>query len=84
MGCMSETTATDTPQTQSPKIITWDEAKDLVATCRVREAYQSHSSDVWLTLKDGSEVQTKSPGLDLIIDELGAHPKCGDVAIILE
>ena len=79
MGCMS-----DAPDAPTVKTISWGEAVTLVAECKVAEAYQSHSSDVWLMLKGGTDVLTKAPGLDLIIEEIGNHPECGDVPIILE
>ena len=64
--------------------ITWDEAKALVAACKVDTVNQSHALDVILSLKDGSQLATVEPGIDMIFDEVGAHPECGHVGIITE
>lgn len=64
--------------------ISWDEAKALLADCKVDTVYQSHQLDVILTLKDGTQKATVEPGLDVIFHEVGAHPACGDVGVITE
>lgn len=64
--------------------ITWDEAKALLAACKVDTVYQSHQLDVILTLKDGTQKATIEPGLDVIFHEVAGHPECGHVGVITE
>lgn len=81
-GCMSDQGGTAGPE--KADVVNWNQALGLVSECRVESAYQAHSGDVWLTLKYGTTVKTRAPALDQIVHELGKHPECGDVPIILE
>lgn len=79
--CMESQPASTAPTYDQ---ITWDEAKALLAECKVDTVYQSHQLDVILTLKDGTQKATVEPGLDMIFHEVGEHPECGHVGVITE
>ena len=55
--------------------VTWDEAKDLITSGMVTQAFQSHALEVRLYLKDGTSVVTTEPQIDEVIRVIRA---CGE------
>ncbi len=64
--------ATPTPY---PEEVDWETAVEILNTGDVEMVIQSHNLDVTLTMKDGSEIQTVEPTIDLIFVEI---EKCGN------
>lgn len=56
--------------------ISWSEALSLLNNDKVELVGQSHSLDVYLSLTDGTNLVTKEPYIDAIVDEI---EKCGEV-----
>ncbi|MFA6376037.1 MAG: hypothetical protein WCX69_01395 [Candidatus Paceibacterota bacterium] len=70
-----ETTAFDA-------ISTWDAIRLAISECRAVKAFQSHSKDVSLELKNGSKLVAVEPDIDDIIATVdAARAKCGDIPI---
>ncbi len=65
--------------------VSWQEAIEILKSGKVDSVFQTHSRVVTLIMKDGSELQTREPSIDLVfdvIDECGAP--CADIAKITE
>jgi hypothetical protein len=58
-----EPTATGQPA-PTPESIPWSDAVRLITDCDVTFVMQAHSLDVWLTLRDGSQVRAVEPRID--------------------
>lgn len=56
-------------------IVSWNEAVKILNTGQVSEISQNHSLDVTLVLKDGTQIHTKEPTIDVIFEEV---KKCGE------
>lgn len=69
-----------------PPTISWDEAVNQIKTCNVVQITQTHSLDVYLSLKGGHNVKTEEPAIDdvfAVVHE--ARTTCGnDVTIATE
>lgn len=78
-------TETAIPTRTPPPSVTWEEALDLIRTCQVKTAAQTHARDVFLYLDDGREFVTIEPQIDLIFSEArAAEPYCGQIQIATE
>ena len=67
------------------KKISWEEAKKLVRDCQIEFGFQAHSQYVTLNLKNGTEVYTYEPEIDLILKEAErVKDKCGEVQFAIE
>ena len=64
------------PATPYPSEVDWETAIEILNSGEVEMVVQLHSLEVTLTLKDGSEVRTIEPSIDLIFQEVD---KCGRV-----
>jgi hypothetical protein len=53
----------------------WGEAIKILNNGEVEEAYQAHSLDVTLVLKNGTPIYTREPSIDDFFDEV---EKCGE------
>jgi hypothetical protein len=65
--------------------VSWDEAKQLITSGQVQQAFQTHALEVRLNLKDGRSVVTTEPRIDevfQVIRDCGAP--CADVMIATE
>jgi len=65
--------------------VSWTTVPDIFETGTVETVFQTHSRRVTLQLKDGSEVSTREPRIDLVFDvieECGAP--CADIIVITE
>ncbi len=65
--------------------ITWEEARTFILNGEVASAFQAHSLEVRLTLKDGRQVTTTEPTIDAVfavIEECG--DVCADIALATE
>ncbi len=68
----------------APKV-PWEEAIDLIQSGGVGSVVQYHSREVALIMKDGGEIWTREPIIDLvfdIIEECGAP--CAEISLITE
>ncbi len=73
----SEGTTSTNKQTTKTEI-TWEEAVELIGSCRVESVFQDHSRNVGLTLKDGTSRSTIEPEIDMVLEEAEiASNKCG-------
>lgn len=59
----------------SERTVSWNESIEILNNGKVKGVFQSHSLNVILTLKDGTNIITKEPGIDNIFDEV---EKCGN------
>jgi hypothetical protein len=58
--------------------ISWEEAVELIKNCQVTMVSQTHSRDVYLSLRDGTSRSTVEPRIDMVSQEAGnASDKCG-------
>jgi hypothetical protein len=81
---MTTPAATATP-TATAGEISWEEAKGLLAECRVASVMQTHALDIYLVLDDGTEVHTTEPGIDDIFLEIdGLDEGCRPQSIATE
>jgi hypothetical protein len=65
--------------------ISWAQAFDLLRGGHVTMVAQLHSGEVRLTLTNGAEVNTMSPYLDAIFDEVQAcGAPCADIVLAME
>lgn len=60
--------------TPYPAEVDWGTAIEILNSGEVEMAAQLHSLEVILTLKDGAEIRTVEPSIDLIFEEV---QKCG-------
>lgn len=63
------------PGSEEAPMISWEQAQDLILKGRVSEVFQLHNLTVFLTLDDGTRVQTVEPAIDDVFDLL---EQCGD------
>lgn len=70
----AEATPSPTASAASSGEISWDEAKELLADCRVTGVTQTHALDIYLMLDDGTEVHAVEPSIDLIFSEIDNLP----------
>jgi hypothetical protein len=78
-GCSSNgISATTTPTVLSgaahPSEVDWEAAVEILKTGEVEMVTQLHNLDVFLTLKDGTEIKTVEPRIDAVFEEID---KCG-------
>jgi uncharacterized membrane protein YwzB len=67
------------------KEVSWEAAVEILKNCEVKIASQTHSLDVYLSLKDGSSIHTKEPRIDLIGEEIiKLREKCGEILYATE
>lgn len=60
----------------------WQNVVNAIFQCEVDTAWQAHSREVSVDLKDGSKLYAVEPGIDDIIDiAREASPACGDIRI---
>lgn len=65
--------------------VSWSEAVQRLQECRVSQAGQSHSRDVFLKMKDGRHVRSAEPALDDLWDVLGSlREGCGPSSVWTE
>ena len=69
-GCLGITSRT----ISYPDEVNWETAIEILNTGDVEMVAQLHSLEVILTLKDGAEIRTVEPSIDLIFEEV---EKCG-------
>lgn len=67
--------ATQVPPTPYPDEVDWETAVEILNSGNVTMVVQSHSLDVALTMKDGSQIHTTEPSIDAIFAEI---EKCGE------
>ncbi len=66
-------------------VVDWDTAVEILNTGEVEAAFQTHSLDVTLMLKDGRSIDTVEPGIDDIFDAIDAcGTPCQTIAIATE
>ena len=65
---------TQVEPTPYPSEVDWETAVEILNTGEVEMVAQLHSLEVFLTLKDGTEIRTVEPIIDAIFDEV---EKCG-------
>ncbi|MCH7484841.1 MAG: hypothetical protein IIA90_06805 [Chloroflexi bacterium] len=66
-------------------VVSWEEAVERLQQCRVSLAGQSHSRDVFLTMKDARHVRAVEPVLDDLWDVLDSLPEgCGPRSVWTE
>lgn len=68
-GCLGEGKSTPYPSQ-----VEWDTAVEILNSGEVEMVAQLHSLEVILTLKDGTEIRTVEPSIDLIFQEV---EQCG-------
>lgn len=67
------------------KEVSWEAAVEILKNCEVKIVSQTHSLDVYLSLKDGSSIHTKEPRIDLIGEEIiKLREKCGEILYATE
>ncbi len=65
--------------------VDWETAVEIVNSGEVEMAFQTHSLDVTLMLKDGRRIETVEPGIDDIMDVIDAcGSPCQNIAIATE
>jgi hypothetical protein len=73
------------PGTGQYETITWEEATNLILEGNVSQVTQLHNLTVFLTLKDGTMLETVEPAIDdvfNVIDQCG--DPCSDIVIATE
>ena len=60
--------------TPYPSEVDWETAIEILNSGEVQMVAQLHSLEVFLTMKDGSEIRTVEPTIDAIFEEV---EKCG-------
>jgi hypothetical protein len=63
------------PGAEQATIVSWEEAQNLIQEGQVAQVTQLHNLTVFLTLDDGSMVQTIEPDIDDVFDVI---EQCGD------
>jgi hypothetical protein len=63
------------PAPEEGEMISWEEAQSLILEGQVTQVTQLHNLSVYLTLEDGSTVQTIEPNIDDVFDVI---EQCGD------
>lgn len=73
------------PGSEQATIIRWEEAQDLLVEGRVVQVTQLHNLTVFLTLEDGSMVQTIEPNIDDVFEAIEqCGEACADIAVATE
>ncbi len=62
--------------TPYPSEVEWETAIEILNSGEVEMVAQLHSLEVFLTLKDGTEIRTVEPAIDAIFEEV---QKCGEL-----
>jgi hypothetical protein len=71
--------------TPYPAEVDWETAVKILNTGDVKVVMQAHSLDVYLTMKDGSEIKTVEPQIDDIFREIEACGRpCRDIVQVTE
>jgi hypothetical protein len=63
--------------------LAWEEVKEAISNCQVKQVFQAHSLQVGVTLKDGTEIKAVEPRIDEIMD-LVTSANCKDVIMSTE
>lgn len=58
------------PPTPYPAEVEWETAVEILNSGNVEMVFQTHSLDVTLRMKDGSEIHTVEPTIDAIFAEI--------------
>ena len=66
----SSCAGTQVEPTPYPSEVNWETAIEILNSGEVEMVAQLHSLDVYLTLKDGSEIHTVEPSIDAIFQEV--------------
>lgn len=65
--------------------ISWPAAVALIEACQVEMAMQTHSLDVYLTLKNGGKIRAVEPTIDTMFGVIdGASARCGTIPVATE
>lgn len=75
---------TGRPPVIGSTLIPWIQALNLIRTCEVERVGQTHALDVYLTLKDGTEVRTVEPYIDEVFYAVSEAKKCPPIPIATE
>lgn len=71
--------------TPYPSEVGWELAVEILNSGEVEMVAQLHSLDVYLTLKDGTEIHTVEPVIDAIFQEVDKCGRpCGDLVLATE
>ncbi|MBN8567852.1 MAG: hypothetical protein J0M25_14105 [Flavobacteriales bacterium] len=68
----------------TPKTITWEEMKVLIAKADYQTAGQSHDLMATLVYDNGTRLQAKQPKIDAIFEEMKKCEKCKDIIRMTE
>ncbi len=67
------------------KLIAWEVIKSAFNNCEVEKAFQAHSREVKIELKNGQKINSVEPEIDDIMDlASGVQEKCGRIIIATE
>lgn len=73
------------PGSEQATIVSWEEAQTLIQEGQVAQVTQLHNLTVFLTLEDGSMVQTIEPNIDDVFDVIEqCGDACADISIATE
>ncbi|MCC2631191.1 MAG: hypothetical protein K0S38_1000 [Candidatus Paceibacter sp.] len=65
--------------------ISWQQAKDFISSCSVKMVMQTHTLDVYLTMKDDTNLRAVEPMIDDVFKVVHAAPKeCGNIGLATE
>jgi hypothetical protein len=71
--------------TPYPAEVDWETAVEILNTGDVKVVMQAHNLDVYLTMKDSSEIKTVEPQIDAIFREIEACGRpCRDIVQVTE
>lgn len=65
-------------------LVPWAQALNLIRTCEVDRVGQTHALDVYITLKDGTEIRTVEPYIDEVFYAVSEAKKCPPIPIATE
>jgi len=71
------------PAKPDANTIPWEQAKQLIRSCKVRHMMQPHSGQVEITLTDGRHVNTIEPNIDDVL-EIEGDSDCPRIAVAVE
>lgn len=66
------------------QVVPWEDAVRILNRGETVLVGQTHDRWVFLEQKDGTVFETREPGIDVIISEIGACAVCGDIPIVTE
>lgn len=73
------------PGSEQATIVSWERAQNLLSEGKVVQVTQLHNLTVFLTLEDGSMVQTMEPNIDDVFDVIEqCGEACADIAVATE